>query len=261
MWLVLCDTSDVGALWAGLNLRSQCHDVEIVGTEELGSALRYDVRLDEHQRSVEIELADGRKISSSAGRGAETFRGRVRGVLNRLQQIPSAQLGRAAESDRTYARAELEALHVGWLHALDCPVLNRPRPHGLSGAYRSSLEWNLMAARAGLTIEEDFDAKPDNPGYFGAGAGLPMIVVDDTVTGSPVPSSIVEAVLRLRALSDERILGVTVSSAEHGYRFQSATATPDFRFGGSAVIEALARALDMPAVSGVPAGSGLMERV
>ncbi len=248
MLLVLCDASDVGALWAGLGLRSRCPDVEIVSTEELGSALRYDLRLDQHHRTVRIDLADGRTISSAG----------LSGVLNRLQQVPAGQVGRAAGPERTYAQAEFEALHVSWLAALDCPVINRPRPHGLCGAHRSSLEWAMLATRAGLPTDRDLsDCNPAGWGPNGwdsrdrfsmNGAGdssrqASLIVIDDVVTGSPVTPAVADAARRLLSLSDERVIGITLHITAHGPRFAAATAVPDFRLGGEPFIEALAQSL------------------
>jgi hypothetical protein len=246
MLLVLCDPSDVGALWAGLGLRSRVPDVEIVSTEELGSALRFDLRLDRSFRSVQIDLADGRHISSTE----------LSGVLNRLQTVPTGQLDRAAASERTYAQAELEALHVSWLAALECPVINRPKPHGLCGAFRSDLEWAMLAAQAGLPVGSNLDNldnlhRPvgDKSGVAGPGVHPPkstlsLVVVDDEVTGSPVPSPVVDAARRLREVSGERVIGLTLHTTTTGPVFESATAVPDFRVGGSAVIDALSRSFN-----------------
>ena len=243
MLLVLCDPSDVGALWAGLGLRSRLPDVEIVSTEELGSALRFDLRLDRRFRSVRIDLADGRRISSTE----------LSGVLNRLQTVPAGQLGRAAASERTYAQAELEALHVSWLAALECPVINRPKPHGLCGAYRSDLEWTMLAAQAGLPVGSNLDnlhqpvgdrSGAERPGAHHSKTVLSLVVVDDEVTGSPVPPPLVDAARRLRETSGERAIGITLHLSASGPVFESATAVPDFRVGGSDVIDALSRSFN-----------------
>ena len=126
MWLVLCASTDPSALWAyeGLVARG-LKPVELVTAEVLAYSLRWEHRLSVRGSSIDITLADGRRINGDG----------TKGVLNRLQWAPSEHLMAAAPEERQYASQEIYAFLMGWLYSLPQPVLNRPTPQGLSGPY------------------------------------------------------------------------------------------------------------------------------
>jgi hypothetical protein len=85
-----------------------------------------------------VELHDGRRLDSDA----------VSAVLNRARYTPAPPFPRAR--DREYARMEMFALMLSWLHALTCPVANRSSARGLAGSERSLFEWLRLAALCDL---------------------------------------------------------------------------------------------------------------
>jgi hypothetical protein len=227
MWLVLCEPEDAAAVWVAASLRARGYPVEIVGADELGNALRWEVRAQDGVETVQIELADGRRLLSD----------QLSGVLNRLGHVPRSQLRRAGEEDAAYVEAELAALHLTWLHFLPCPVLNRPRPGGLSGVQRPPIQWAHLAVQAGFA--------PADPGLSPGApiASTRVIVVDETVTGSFVPPAVARAAVELRSLSGERILGLDLQHATgDAVSVVAADPVPDLRVGGSALIDAVVSA-------------------
>ena len=238
MWLVLCATNDLAALWAARELGARgLQPLEIVTAEVLAYNQCFAHRLTAGQPDVQITLADGRVINGAT----------VRGTLNRLQFIPSAHLNRANATDRQYAEQELFALYLSWLHGLPGIMLNRPTPQGLSGAWRHPSEWVWLAAQAGLLTmpyqQSDWREAPGSDARARNSART-IIVVKDTCCGPTAPPSVTAACMRLAQLSGTGLLGLDFHLAPSGdWVFASATALPDLRLGGSALLDALARAL------------------
>jgi len=143
--LVLCDTGDDGAYWAAEGLSARGRQVTLVTAEALAGAEAVEHRLggrDAAAPVVAIRLRDGRRIASDIPAA----------VLNRLSFLPPAAPGQVAEDDRDYAVQEMNALSLSWLAALPGPVVNRPTPQGLGGAWRHPAHWIALAARAGLPV-------------------------------------------------------------------------------------------------------------
>ncbi|HEX2120504.1 MAG TPA: hypothetical protein VHL59_02580, partial [Thermoanaerobaculia bacterium] len=143
MYLVLCNSSDLAAMWAYLQLKKELGaSIDIVTAEVLASALRWEHRLTTNGTSTTIALADGRVIRSDE----------IRATLNRIEHI--APISPRAGADRDYATAEMHALFASWIHALPGRVWNRATPAGLCGStWRQSAEWTQLAARAGFAVE------------------------------------------------------------------------------------------------------------
>ncbi len=238
MWLVLCATNDLAALWAARGLGARgLQPLEIVTAEVLAYNQRFAHRLTAGQPEVQITLVDGRFINSAT----------VRGTLNRLQFIPSAHLGRANATDRQYAEQELFALYLSWLHGLPGIMLNRPTPQGLSGPWRHPSEWVWLAAQAGLlTIPYQQSDWREAPGSeaLARNSARTIIVVKNTCCGPTAPPPVAAGCLRLAQLSGTGLLGLDFHLASSGdWVFTSATPLPDLRLGGSVLLDALAKAL------------------
>ena len=237
MWLVLCATNDLAALWAARGLGARgLQPLEIVTGEVLAYNQRIAHRLTAGQPDVQITLTDGRVVDSAT----------VRGTLNRLQFVPSAHLSGANAADRQYAEQELFALYLSWLHGLPGIMLNRPMPHGLSGAWRHPSEWVWLAPQAGLLSmpyqQSDWLEAPSNA--LARNSARTIIVVKNTCCGPTVPPSVAAGCLRLAQLSGTSLLGLDFHLAPSGdWVFTGATPMPDLRLGGSALLDALARAL------------------
>ena len=73
----------------------------------------------------------------------------ITGVLTRIEGVSPYELPHIVEVDRSYVAAEMSAFLLSWLHALDCPVVNRPMPGCLAGPPWRAPQW---AAAVGLTV-------------------------------------------------------------------------------------------------------------
>jgi hypothetical protein len=186
--------------------------------------------------SVEFTLADGTTI-----RGSD-----IRGVFNRIPALPPTLFDRIAPDDRAYALQEWTALHVSWLSALDVPVMNRPVPHGLCGAWRHPTEWIWMASQSGLQtfpFRQD-GAVPSRPNPLASRrwpAPPPVLVVDDQVVAPGVDRDTAAACRRLAKSAGTRLLGITLDRATG--RFVDASPRPPLQHGGEPLIDALFAAL------------------
>jgi hypothetical protein len=238
MWLVLCTTDDLSALWAagGLTARG-LQPVEIVTAEALAYNRRLEHRLTGGQSSVKITLADGRVIDSAT----------VRGTLNRLQIIPSSHL-HTNSKDRQYAEQELYALYLSWLYALPGKMLNRPTPQGLSGECRHPSEWVWLANQAGLKTapygQSELRRAPSLQQLPLSGSRT-IIVVDGICCGAPAPREVTDGCSRLSARSATKLLGVDFEvTSDEEWIFNRATPFPDLRLGGDKLNDSLAQALN-----------------
>jgi hypothetical protein len=250
MWLVLCDARDLPALWAARGLAARrLAPVEIVTADLLATALRWEHEVSARQVGWSAALADGRLIRSAG----------LRGVLNRLQWAPAGQSDLAEPADRDYVRQELHAVALSWLAALPCPVLNPASPAGLCGARRHPAHWAWLAARAGLPVRpfQESDAAPvpwDRIAANGDGVRS-VIALGGELHGPPVPAGLAEGCAALAAHAGTPLLGVTFAVEPGGAAwFAGATAMPDLRIGGEALLDALARELAPAGASGAAAG-------
>jgi hypothetical protein len=244
MWLVLCDTDDVSALWAYQGLKARgLVPLELVSAETLSYGLHWEHRLSGEQASVEIQLADGRQICGE----------QINGVLNRLLTIPTLHWRNASAIDRDYVIQELTAFYLSWLHALRCPMLNRPTPQGLSGQWRQESEWVWSAAQAGLPTpvyrQTSFDQidpmRGDRRLVQSSEAVKTVIVVDGCPVGAAAPAEVLDGCCRLAERSGTDLLGIEFVSGSAGdWTFVGATPMPDLRLGGRALLDALALALE-----------------
>jgi hypothetical protein len=238
MWLVLCGPNDLAALWAARGLEARgLKPLEIFTAEALAYNRRFVHSFTAPQPSVTIELADGREIHSAA----------VCGTLNRLQLVPSAHLRGANAADRQYAEQEIYALFLSWIYGLPGPVLNKPTPQGLSGAWRHLSEWIWLASQAGLSPlpyrQSDARAAP-LPHAYPHSATRSIIVVKDTCFGPAAPSSVLAGCVRLAQLSGTSLLGVDFQITPTGnWIFTDATPLPDLRLGGEALLDTLSKKL------------------
>ena len=236
MWLVLCPSDDLAALWVARGLTARgLHPLEVVTAEALAYNQRFEHRLIAGQPSVKITLADGRVVDSAT----------VRGTLNRLHLIPGSHL-RADSTDRQYAEQELYALYLSWLYALPGKMLNRPTPQGLCGSWRHPSEWVWLATQAGLSVaaygQSELREAPQ-PHALPV-ANRTVIVVEGLCCGAAAPEEVTKGCARLSELSATKLLGVDFQVTPDGeWIFSHATPLPNLRLGGDGLHNALARYL------------------
>ncbi|MDJ0869957.1 MAG: hypothetical protein QNK03_27945 [Myxococcota bacterium] len=241
MFLILSERTDESAFWTYHRLLERgVAPIEWVTPEALAYA-RWIHRVGRGTSSVEVVLADGRRL-----RGDE-----VRGTLNRLLFVPRDQLALVQPSDREYVAQELSALYASWLYSLPDPVLNRGSGQCLSGRIRHISEWIWLASRCGLPVPEyrfagdapleDFNLHATVPHL--ASPSRALVVLDGMVFGSPVPKEIAGGCQALARRSQLRILGVefTVDEREN-WSLAGVSHCPDLRLGGEPLIDRLAAA-------------------
>lgn len=240
MWLVLCPSTDVAALWAYEGLKSRgLTPLELVCAEELACSLHWEHQVSSSDIRVNITLADGRTIKHDA----------VRGVLNRLAYLPQEHLALGDSSDRDYAGQELTAFYMSWLYAMPRPMLNAPTAQGLCGAWRHISEWVWLARKAGLpTVPHrqsslDRSTEEQVSGNL-ASAQAPanaVIVINGHIAGASPPEHIVEGCRRLAELSGTGLLGIEFTTGEtSSWTFSGATPLPDLRLGGDLLLDVMA---------------------
>jgi hypothetical protein len=233
VWLVVCSRSDAPALWAAGRLQAFGRPVEVLYTEDLDApGVRFSHRVDRRSASTRIVLADGRAIDS----------GRVSSVLNRMLIPPLDVLRRALPGDVTYARSELVAFTMSWLRALAPVVVNDPACRGLSGAWRSPLEWRSLARRAGLATTP-VTAGTGRPGAA-AETAMPVtdvLVVGDETFGAPADERLRRGAARLARLAETPIIGLSFAPGTR--RLASVTPHPDLSRGGDPGAHAIERLL------------------
>ena len=238
---MLCGAADPVGRWACHGLRRRgLEPVDLVDVELLTRAVRWDHRVGADGASVEVVLADGRTLSSE----------RTRGVLNRILHVPPAATAAAAAHDRDYALQELTAFFLSWLHALPGPVLGRPTPQGLSGAWRHVSEWVWLAAAAGLPAapyrqgSSWTDGTATEPALVPPGTPVRTEVV---IGGEPVTGwatgELREGCERLARLAEADVLGVDFAVGPYGIGFAGASPLPDLRLAGEPALDRIAALL------------------
>jgi hypothetical protein len=242
MWIILCSWSDHSALWAfeGLQRRGLA-PLELVTSESLGVARFWEHRIGGAGAHFKIVLQDGRTICSS----------RIRGALNRVAAPHPTLIQHAVESDREYATSEMQSFYLSWLNAVPGNVVNRPTPQGMSGAWRHTSEWALLAGRCGFKVPpyRQTDLDPVEHGYASlAPAGAPvshLVVLEGVgVYGAPVPEQIAASCQALAKAEKIAMLGVNVCQDSAGdWLFAGATPTPLLQCGGEPLLDGLATLL------------------
>lgn len=235
-WLVIASSRDVSARWAYDRLsRLDLAQIEYVTDADLVDAIWQHEVSDDGCRTI-LTLSDGRQIDTS----------QVSGVLNRFTHIPADMVAKVTPDDREYARQELYALVLSWLHSFEGHVLNPPDAMGLCGAWRADAEWAMLAH------DVDIPSLPLNCGEQGGGwlsypsmaISPPAVVVigDDVFSREDIDESISDKCRALTQRANTPILGLYfVDDLLNG-----ATPLPDLRAGGDELIESIAHSLAAP---------------
>ena len=244
MWLVLGDASDMSVLWVHQELRARgIAPLEFITADALTMAEYWEHRIAGNSASIRFRVGD-----------LEIAGEQLRGVVNRLYTAPIPHWRSAEQRDRDYVQQELMALFLSWLHALPCPVINRPTPQGLSGQWRAESEWVMLAHQAGLPVapyrqsaHDSVDEMKGEKRLIPRGAVVQtVIVVGDTVAGAAIPQALAPACRSLARLAGTELLGVDFVAGEtDGLTFAGASPMPFLTPGGPALIDGLCRRLEM----------------
>lgn len=234
MWIVLAHSTDESALWAFQRLRARSRQpVELVLVEALDTPVTNWV----HQvgaggACVEVRLGDGRRLSTTG----------VRAVLNRLTWPPLGLVATASPADAPYARSELIAFAMSWLHSLAPVIVNEPTSQGLCGRWRPALHWRVLGMRAGLPVAPLHVTSADVYREEDGAISTTILVIGGELLASSAPDAIRQAAHRLAVLSETAILGLRFAGADParcGWRLLDATPQPDLSAAGEAGIAVL----------------------
>ena len=73
-------------------------------------------------------------------------------VLTKMPCVTEADLPHIVAEDRSYVAMEMTSFLVAWLSALECKVINKPRPACLVGPNWREAEWVRLAAETGMRV-------------------------------------------------------------------------------------------------------------
>ena len=224
MWLVICDPNDSAALWAYAGLRERgLSPLVLITPHELACSTWSEHRIGCNEVTFEIAVPGGQKLVSSD----------IRGVLNRLSELPVEHLVFSSEEETRYVIQEWNALILSWMTCIGAVSINKASPRGLAGAWRSPAERNALAARARLpvaplTLSSGYEAELTHPSE----AERAVMVLGGRVFGDEVQPRIAEACVQLAALAETTLLGIYFSFEQGGLLFRTADPLPDLRIGG-----------------------------
>jgi hypothetical protein len=138
-------------------------------------------------------------------------------VITTLRSVPHYELWEVDDNDRPYVASELTAFLFYFLSRLDCPVLNRPTSHFLTGPSWGQLQWLWacrqcgLRTRPGLLNSRENTALIEQPPQCGT-----VHVLDDSI----VPVGRVQAdptpYVRLARCAGVRYLAVHQSEDDKG---------------------------------------------
>jgi hypothetical protein len=98
------------------------------------------------------EFHEGAASAQAVVEGRPVPQSRLAGVIARLGCVTTADVPHIHTVDRAYVAAEMQAFLAAWLHALPCPVLNRPSTTCLAGNWWSPHKWIQTAVRLGIPV-------------------------------------------------------------------------------------------------------------
>jgi hypothetical protein len=245
MWLVLSDAQDMPALWMFGALKARgLHPLAFLGADQLALCDLHEHCVGKATATLRLRTASGLQVDGTS----------LKGVLNRLYMVPLPHWSKAPKSDQDYVQQEIVALLLSWLHALPCPVINRPTPQGLCGRWRQESEWAWLAREAGLPVAPYRQSATDGVDEMKGERrlvprGVPVrtvIALGGRVFGASLLPAITAACQRLARLSQTQLLGIDfVDDAADAWTFAGASPTPDLSIGGEALVEALMRELSL----------------
>lgn len=234
MILILAEADDSDALWLRAAL-AECVEkrVTVLTPTQLVCARSIVHRMSSDGGDFTFVFADGSSLGA----------GEVHGLVNRMSNLPTAHLAFAADGDRDYAAAELQAFLLGWLASLSCPMLNPPAPESLVGAWHNEVAALHLATIAGLRC------RPAGTGADGpllppsGAANLRHFIIDGRVVGPILPAAERDVLEQFSHLWGARLLQVDTVIEEGRLTFVDASVLPRYPTGGRPLVRAMAQVL------------------
>jgi hypothetical protein len=232
--IVLAHSVDESALWMFRRLRARSRDVELVLAETLDMAVtRWSHGVEDDGAHVHVRLSDGRALHSV----------RAGAVLNRLMWPPNQLASVAPAPDGAYAESEMRAFVMSWIRSLAPVVVNAPTSQGLSGRWRSALNWRVLAVRAGLDVVPlHMSSQHPQDDHPERSPSRTVLAVGGELLCPKAPPAVRRGVRGLATLSETAVLGVRFAGTDAdpaGWRLMDATPQPDLRIGGEAGVAAM----------------------
>lgn len=159
--------------------------------------------------------------------GQEVALAEITGVVTCLPGVSQLEVLHIVPADRAYVAAEMNAFLLSWLSMLSCPVVNRPSPTCLTGAYRRPEQWAYLASQSGMRVRPvrrkvALGASPA-PDVLD---GVTVTVVGERCLGQ-VDSAVRAGACRLARAADVEVLTVRVSDSGPDAIFLGADSRPD----------------------------------
>ena len=202
----------------------------LLTTEELCIGSAWEHALSRDGADFEVVIGDGRRLRAQD----------VAWVLNRLMRIPESYLDTAQPADVSYVEQEWRALLCSALRCLQLAgvhVVEPPDPYALPGRWRSPLEWELLAARAGLPVRERI--LTDEPGAHRTPRWA-LIVGERVLSDGQLPEDLSAPCQRLAGLAGLATLQIVFTFEEGNLpTFRGVLPLADLRLAGERSIDAL----------------------
>jgi hypothetical protein len=227
----VCEPEDGTAAWVRERLAARGLVAMLLTTEELCIGSAWEHALSRDGADFEVVIGDGRRLRAQD----------VAWVLNRLMRIPEGYLDTAQPADVSYVEQEWRALLCSALRCLQSAgvrVVEPPDPYALPGRWRSPLEWELLAARAGLPVQaRDLTDAPRAHRTL----AWALVVGERVLMDGQVPEELSAPCRRLAGLASVSTLQIVFTCEERGNRpmFCGVLPLADLRLAGEESIDAL----------------------
>jgi hypothetical protein len=163
--------------------------------------------------------------------GGRTFPVRdITGVITLLPHVMEYELLTIEDADRRYVASEVMAFLFYFLSRLQCPVLNRPSAHCLTGPGWPPERWKAACERAGMRTEL-FRPQPSSLTTGELAAGLVRVAVVGTQCIGEASPGTLSSILELARLANVDFLTVRLSDTGNTPTVNSVEVAPDLRDG------------------------------
>ncbi|CAL2105028.1 conserved hypothetical protein [Tenacibaculum sp. 190524A02b] len=201
MNVILSHPQDHDAIWLYLALQKQNIPIELISPEELLMAKEWKQIINEDENSFYIKTKKGVEISNK----------NLNFLFNRTQIPKSPIWEKAAEAEKQYVHAEMNALLMSWLYQVQesCPIYNPSIGYSLSGVFWSPEQWAKAAYVAGF--------KNVNSNNTHTPIGKNILVIGKKVITNCINKQLVNNCIELSNLAQTPLLEITVSNDEKNF--------------------------------------------
>jgi hypothetical protein len=161
----------------------------------------------------------------------------VSGVLTLMPRVVEYELVTIEDAERKYVASELLAFLFYFLSRLECPVLNRPTAHCLTGPSWGPDHWRAACQRAGIRMKSlRKQAEPLFSGSRPDATTVRLSVVGSRCIGQAQPA-LCSSAIELARLAGVQFLSLVFAKGAKEPTLQSVQLVPDLE--DRAVFEAI----------------------